>query len=99
GHGRQVAAVAHLAETTLRLTGEDAADLHRLQTGLFDIASHVLVDELTSLDQQLTLAGLVDFVNIIDVLGSDGSYNSLGQWLDDVLPLLQPPRLQPREGC
>src|SRR6185503_10874569 len=98
GHGRQVAAIAHLAETALRLTGENAADLHRFETGLFDAASHVFVDELTSLDQQRALAGLVDFVNIIDVLGSDGSYNSLGQWLDDVLAFLQRSDFEAEDG-
>src|SRR6058998_3441740 len=43
-HGREVAAVAHLAETTLRLASENAADLHRLQTRLFDEASHFFLD-------------------------------------------------------
>src|SRR5204862_7177403 len=51
-HCREVAAVTHLAATTLRLASENAADLYRLETGLFDTASHVFVDELTSLDQQ-----------------------------------------------
>src|SRR6202022_1446338 len=37
-HGREVAAVAHLAQTALRPTGENAADLHRLESGLFDTA-------------------------------------------------------------
>ena len=36
-HRRQVAAVAHAAETALRLTGEDGADLDRLDARLFDL--------------------------------------------------------------
>src|SRR4029078_2422537 len=89
-HGGEVAAVAHLAETTLRLTSENAADLHRLETRLLDEASHVFVDELTSFDQQRALAGLVDLVHVVNVFSCHGADDTLGQRLDGVLAL--PPR-------
>src|SRR6266550_3419073 len=98
GHGRQVAAVAHLAETALRLAGENAADLDRLEARLFDPASHVFVDELTSLDQQRALAGLVNLMDIVNILCCHCADDTLSQRLDDVLAFLQRSDLEAKDG-
>ena len=97
-HGREVAAVAHLAETTLRLTSKHGAYFHSFQTGLFDSASHVFVDELTSLDQQGALAGLVDLMDIVDILCCHGADDTLGQRLDDVLAFLERSDFEAKDG-
>ena len=44
-HGGQVAAVAHAAQTALRLTGENAADLDRLDARVLDVLRGVFVDQ------------------------------------------------------
>ena len=98
-HGGQVAAVAHAAETALRLAGEHRADLHRLDAGLLDVVCHVFVDQLTRLDQQRADAVLVELVRILDVLGRNGADDALGQRLDDVLAFLQRADLEARGSC
>src|SRR5207342_943351 len=45
-HGGQVATVAHAAETALRLTREDRADLDHLDARLFDLCCLLFVDQL-----------------------------------------------------
>src|SRR4029079_893422 len=70
-HRGQVAAVAHPAETALRLAREDAADLHRLQAGVLDVLCRLLVDELTGLGEHVRTTRLVGLVRILDVLGRD----------------------------
>ena len=88
-HRRQVAAVAHAAETALRLTGEDGADLDHLDARLFDLRRLLFVDQLTRFDEQRAAARLVELVRILDVLGGEVADDTLGQRLDHVFAFLQ----------
>ena len=94
-HRRQVAAVAHAAETALRLTGEDGADLHHLDARLFDLLRLLFVDQLTGFDEQRATARLIQLVRILDVLGGEVADDTLRQRLDHVLAFLQ--RGRPRD--
>ena len=88
-HGGQISAVAHAAQSTLRLAGEHRANLDRLDTRLLDRARRVLVDQLASLDEQRATTRLVHLVRILDVLGRHVADDALRQRLDDVLAFLE----------
>src|SRR4051794_5832979 len=51
-HGRQVAAVAHLAESALRFAREYGTNANSLDSRIFDLTCHVLVDQLTGFRHQ-----------------------------------------------
>src|SRR5262249_25082992 len=87
-HGRQVAAVAHAAETTLRLAREDGADLHHLDARLFDLHGLLFVDQHARFDQQRAASRLVQLVRILDVLGGEVADDTFREWLDDILAFL-----------
>ena len=93
-HRGQVAAVAHAAETALRLTGEDGADLDHLDARLLDLRRLLFVDQLTSLDDQRAASRLVELVRILDIFTREVADDALGQRLDHVLAFLQ--RATPR---
>jgi hypothetical protein len=82
-HGRQVAAVALLADAALRLARQHRADLDRLDAGVLDRVGRLLVDQLAGLDEQLA----VD--RVVDVLERDVADDAVLQRLDDVLALLE----------
>ena len=88
-HRRQVAAVAHAAETALRLTGEDGADLHRFDARLFDLRAPSLRRSADRPRRERAAARLIQLVRILDVLGGEVADDALGQRLDHVLAFLQ----------
>ncbi len=94
-HGRQVASVAHAAQTTLCLAGEHRADLHRLDPRLLDGVRRFLVDELTGLGEHHLLSSLFTGVRIHHVVGGHGADDALAERLDDILAFLQRADLQP----
>jgi hypothetical protein len=58
-HRRQVAAVAHTAETALRLAREDGTNLHRFDSRFFDLLRLLFVDQLTGFDHQCPATRLI----------------------------------------
>src|SRR5262249_44516497 len=98
-HGRQVAAVAHAAETALRLACEDGADLHRLDAGFLDLNRLLSAEERARLDQQRAAPRLVELVRILDVLGGEVADDTLRERLDDVLAFLQRGDLETLDGA
>ena len=68
---RQIAAVTGAADPNLSLTGQHRANTHRVNTGVFDIVGHRLVNDLAAFDDHF----LGD--RMFDVLGRGAAENPL----------------------
>src|SRR6185503_21328424 len=69
--------------------GKHRTDLHRLDACFLDRGRLLLVDQLTSFDEQRTTTRLIQLVRILDVLGREVTDDSLRERLDHVLAFLQ----------
>ena len=83
GHGRQVAAVAHLADAARALAREHRADLDRLNAGPLDGLRRILRNDRVAFEKPLPRA------RIEHVLRRHVADDPVGQRLDDVLAFLQ----------
>ncbi len=98
-HGGQVAAVAHPAESTLRLAGEHRANPHGLDSRVLDRARSLLVDQFPGLHQQKAATRFVDLVRILHVLGGHRTHDALAERLDHILAFLQRADLETENGA